>query len=640
MLAGGRRSPGDPAFAAVVGLLVLGLLYGAAEFARQAWWKPSPPGIPGDSGGDPLAHLALGLTAIALPGVIAWFLLRRVPPWLSRLRWLLTALVALLPTSVLVMDSLAELRRWTWTGYEIGGLPYYVRLVAIGLAVAFVPAVLFAVRRPGRWLPRPLGALALLVIAAAPFGLVVRMSPAEGGAVGGPLPGADAPCVLLITVDTLRQDALAPYGGPVELPVAMREARALDGWSVSSWTRPSMASLFTALVPTGHGADRAHVQASTSPWWPEQWQRAGWNTAAVATNPFLRRRFDFDRGFTHFEHSEELRWLEPVARTFWAEWWQRRAVDRGEPDRADRRAARAEQWLAQADRSRPWLLWIHLMDPHLPYHLRGSEGAPRVEERPAWVSPLSDVLDRDRFTDLRGAREGRVVTTAEQRAALQRLYHTEVDFALHWLADLVEAAAEAAGDREFVWMLSSDHGEEFWDDGGFEHGHSLHDTVLRVPLLVGGSGMPRLGVDAGTRLRLHDVGPLLSSRLGPGSFEVRASSGLLEAASPLDRYGLGAVPTSGRPLPLLAEGLLYGPPRTLLVAPGGDAIERQDEAGALRVHRRWSLEADPPDTSRVRELRALLLELDLWRERNAGRGEVVEFDPELERRLRAVGYLD
>ena len=637
-------------------LLVCGLLYGMAEFARQAWWMPSPPGVPGDSGGDLLAHLALGSSAVALPGLVAWLVLSGLPPWLSRVRWFLTAVSALLPTTMLVCDRAAELLRWEWTLYQVGGFGYYLRLFALAMVVVVVPALLIAVRRPGRTLPRIVNAFALVLIVASPFVLVMQLR-AAGPGTGpdawpdawldagpnmtiAPRPSSSTPNVLLITVDTLRQDALSAYGGPVELPTAMQQAQPLDGWSVASWTKPAMASLFTGLAPTGHGADQTHTHSSTLGWWPEQWQQAGWATAAVTTNTFLRRRFTFDRGFAHFEHAEELGWLEPIARTFWAEWWQRRAVDRGEPDRADRRVKRAQRWLQRADPSRPWLLWVHLMDPHLPYHLRGAQGAPSVDERPAWAAPLEAVLQDDRFLDFKGAREGRVVTTEQEREALHRLYLTEVDFAMHWVAELIETARSSAGERGLVWVLTSDHGEEFWEDGGFEHGHSLHDTVLRVPLLVGGNASPRLAVDAGTRLRLIDLGPLLTSRIGPGSFDARAWSGLLEGEPGLDAYALGQNSGPLTQLPLLAEGMLYGPPRSLVVAPDGRALERQDDTGVLTPQRRWSFDAASPDSTATGELRALLLELDLWRERNAGRGVAVQYDDELVRRLRAVGYLN
>lgn len=639
MPAGGRRSPGDPALAGLVSLLVLGLLYGAAEFARQAWWKPSPPGIPGDSGGDGLAHLALGVAAVAVPGALAWFLLRRLPDWLSRVRWWLTAIAALLPTALLVLDRAAEQLHWDWTGVDVGGLTYYLRLSGLGLAAVLVPALLFAWKRPGRRAPRVLSGLALLLIVASPFVLAfgLRTAPVRTGV--GPVAPPSAPCILLITVDTLRQDALAPYGGPVALPASLAQARVFDGRTVSSWTAPSMASLFTSLAPTGHGADKGRAPSTEVGWWPEVFQGAGWNTAAVVTNPFLRRRYGFDRGFAWYEHAEELGWLEPIARTFWAEWWQQRRVDRGEPDRADRRVARAQRWLEHRDPQRPWLLWLHLMDPHLPYHLRGPQGAASVDEAPDWLRPLEPVLEHDRFAALREAREGQVVNTPAQRGALQRLYHTEVDFAMHWVAELVESAQVAAGERELLWVLTSDHGEEFWDDGGFEHGHTLHDAVLRVPMLAGGTAASRLDLDDGSRLRLIDVGPMLAANLGPGPLDVRSASGLLEGSTLLDAYATGVVPAPGLATPLLAEGVLYGPPRTLLVAQDGVSLERRDDTGALVAGRRWGEATDAPDSVAIGGLRGLLIEVDLWRERNADRGVVVESDPDLERRLRAVGYL-
>ena len=299
------------------------------------------------------------------------------------------------------------------------------------------------------------------------------------------------------------------------------------------------------------------------------------------------------------------------------------------------------------------MLWVHTMDPHLPYHLRGKQGRLDPKDAPAWVKDLGEDFSRQRFFDLPGAREGTAVTTERARAALRKLYQTEVDFTDHWLGELVDTARAASGDRPLLWVLTSDHGEEFWEAGGFEHGHSLDPTVLRVPLAMG--GLPELpaGRMAGA-MKISDIGPTLLGllRLPPmdpaRGAELEASeAAFLPLVTGQDRSALlrrGPAGWGCSTPAMIAEGMLYGPSRTRLLFEDGSGVVRNDETGERM--REWLCEtpqvmppyADTPDSARVARESTNLWSLDLWRERASMLGREVQRDPELDRRLRALGY--
>ena len=499
------------------------------------------------------------------------------------------------------------------------------RFVLPGLFLAFAAAALarpLARRWPARGrVPRRMVAVAVLGAAAVLVPGLRRNAPDPGSAGAGPN-------LLLVTVDTLRRDALAAYGGPWSTALDSLEATAHEGWAVCSWTQPSMASLFSGVVPSGHGSDAQHGPDPAVAWWPEQVQRSGRATAAFVTNPYLRRRFGFDRGFTTYDHAEERPWLEPVARTVLAEYLQAWLSQRDPADRADTLVGRARRWLDGTTASRPWFLWVHLLDPHLPYELRGQEGRARVDGSPDWARPLEGQYEDGGFEDLRGAREGQVIADEASRAALRRLYQTEVGFAAWWTRELIRAAEAASGSRELVWVVTSDHGEEFFEEGGFEHGHSLGDPVLRVPLLARGLGeVPR-------PLRLVDIGPRVLERLGLGQdFDPAQGSGLQETDEVLHAYSLGsATPDSAcsrRPV-MMAEGMLYGPARTRITLGDGRVVERSDDTGAVRQVHACGL----PDPG----LSVPWRQLDLWRERRGVSPRGMEVDDDLRRQLRALGY--
>ncbi len=615
MSGGGDVRTGASRFAALPGLVLVGLLYGFVEFARQRWMAPSPPGIPGDSGGDPLAYLALGVTVVGLPGLLVSLIVPRTR------RRVAAYAAGLFPTAAVALGRIGEVEHWTWMLTADGELRWVVPIVLAVIGAIAGGVVLSGIdtrwKRP-LWMGR--GAFALALVA--PVVLALRVDP-----VADALPahsGDPRPNLVLLTIDTLRADAVGHVGDEWPTRDVPRQV-STSTWSVSSWTRPAMASLFSGVVPTGHGTDDERAPSTEVSWWIEDLRDAGYRTLAVVANPHLRRRFGFDRGFDRFEHFGELEWLEPVARSFWAEWWHDRRGNERDNATADLLIPRAIQMLERDAGEGPWLLWVHLVDPHIPYHLRGDDGALHDPDPGAWIEPLRPDMEGDLFRAIWEAREGTAVSTDEARRALRRLYQTEVDFALDWSQRLLEAAAEVSGQRDLLWMMSSDHGEEFWDDGGYEHGHTLHPSVTEVPLWIGGSAM----VDAtSVPRRLIDFGPWLTDRLGVEGFDPRDGTGLLADDAVLDDLALGSAATVES---LLAEGLLYGPPRTWIRTARID-LERDDATRDVEF-------APAMDDSARARARALLLQLDLWRERNASKGRAVDLSPDLVRQLRAIGYV-
>jgi hypothetical protein len=243
---------------------------------------------------------------------------------------------------------------------------------------------------------------------------------------------------------------------------------------------------------------------------------------------------------------------------------------------------------------------------------------------------LDPIMEAKGFAALHEIRDGSLVPDEQQQGALRRLYQTEVDYAAWWSARLIRRAQEVSAGRDLVWVVTSDHGEEFFEEGGFEHGHSLGDPVLRVPVLTSGLGEdPR-------DLRLIDLGPAILRALGSTTdFDPSRGTQLLPSDAALRPWVLAAVPDQAgcdRP-PLLAEGLLYGAPRTRVFLPDGRAYERLDESGEIQA------------LPRCEEALGIAVEfdwraLDLWRERRTLSPVGLELDDELRRQLRALGYVN
>jgi arylsulfatase A-like enzyme len=297
-------------------------------------------------------------------------------------------------------------------------------------------------------LPRP-RARAMHPPRALALGAAVLAGLAAGCA---PAPREPQPNILLYVVDTLRADALAPYGNPlVETPAAARLAAEGTLYerahAHTSWTRASAATLLSGLGAAAHGAEgRDDALPAGIPLVSEALRAAGYATAAVVANPNVGSVFGFDRGFDEF-----------------IELYQRRekgyvAVDELRTS-ADEVTRRAVEWLDRA--GRPFFLVVLTIDPHSPYrpparHDRYGRG---IASR---VTGSSADLHR---TDLSPA----------DRQRLHSLYLGEVaanDEALGGLLARLEAVGEL--DSTAV-ILTSDHGEEFWEHGGRGHGHTLYD---------------------------------------------------------------------------------------------------------------------------------------------------------------------
>jgi arylsulfatase len=382
-------------------------------------------------------------------------------------------------------------------GWRAGQGPFALIVLTGALGVATVAFARLAVDTAACLAARTRTTRAALSTTAAAllFGGVLAATPR--GTSG--FRGGDGPCaewrmtaaersVLLITVDALRADAAR----------SMRSYRRLAAEGVeftqhvttSPWTLPSLASLLTGLPPAAHGAGESLSSRSLvlrSPLRRDVPALAGLlgahglRTHAVVTNPYLTPRYGVDRGFCTFENvsmeGEAVRALGQttqlrLARALAARWLP--------SDRAPVVRRRAERWLAEhADR--PFLLWLHFLDPHAPYGDRDG-------------SPTSLVLDLMAFqrdgatgTPFRGvglARAGEYRPGPEERRRIRALYQDDVDTVDRELGALLDWLDARGIRRRTTVVLTADHGEEFWEHGGLEHGRSLHEEVLRVPLVV------------------------------------------------------------------------------------------------------------------------------------------------------------
>ena len=288
--------------------------------------------------------------------------------------------------------------------------------------------------------------------------------------------------VLFVVLDTLRADTL--YGESFDFPdapeigaLAKESSVFADVEASAGWTIPSTATLLTGVYPIALGADRGYLP-DWAPTYAEILRAAGWRTHAVVDNALLDHKSGFAAGYeTYFKRSAiEFTWgLLP-----------RRLI----PDVVMSRLRHSlpvsycggdkvtDEAIAVIDRHEgddPMLLYVHYMDVHTPYR-----DHPEIRP-PAGETGELPPLDLDRMAELRHQADR---VTDEQIATMDYAYRAELAFVDHHLGRLFEKFDERFGDEETMVIVTSDHGEEFYEHGSFGHGYTLYTELVGVPLVV------------------------------------------------------------------------------------------------------------------------------------------------------------
>lgn len=236
--------------------------------------------------------------------------------------------------------------------------------------------------------------------------------------------------IVLVTIDTLRADRLGRGVAPELDAIAAAGVQFTMARTAVPLTLPAHTTLLTGQLPPAHGVRlNGETLGADVPTLATALKGAGYRTAAFVGAYVLDRRFGLARGFDTYDD----RVPRAAAATD--------ALEASRPASAVVDAALA--WL-DAVPSGPFLLWVHLYDPHAPY-------APPEP----W---------RSRFAD--------------------RPYDGEVAYASAQMGRLL-ARLEATGlTNSTIVVVAGDHGEGLGDHGESTHGMLAYDSTLRVPLIV------------------------------------------------------------------------------------------------------------------------------------------------------------
>lgn len=324
---------------------------------------------------------------------------------------------------------------------------------------------------------------------------------------------SEKPNILFLTIDAFRADHASAYDYPQEITpyldqLAEQGVVFEQAYVNAPWTFPSFVSMLTSRYPTeldtsinelaieeieNHG--RLIEQPETL---AERLETLGYNTQAILTNEWLSSLRGFTQGFGgfvnvekmmpyqynfHFKDSALVYLLNEIPGVgtklkqfhnflFGPGWRHLRTP-------AFELAPWINSWLENHQQSR-FFLWVHLIDPHVPY-----------DPAPQYTPALTD-LSPQRVEQLRGIMAhdpGRLRWREIDREALVGLYDGDISQADAALGEIWQKLDELGLMDKTLLIISADHGEEFWDHGEIGHGRTFYQETIRVPLVIFGPGI-------------------------------------------------------------------------------------------------------------------------------------------------------
>lgn len=452
---------------------------------------------------------------------------------------------------------------------------------------------------------------------------------------------AKQPNILIVVLDTVRRDAAGwptaatppELTGAVLTPnvaaLARRGVAWSNAWSAAPWTVPSHASLFTGLLPSGHGCNglRPRLKADL-PTLAGRLGDAGYETAAFYSNPWLADRSSWLlRGFQLRQEAS----IGGLTRMMVGE----SAHDQG----GAASVASFRKWLLGREPGRPFLAFVNILEAHLPYAPQPADLAVAAPGRAAgggvpigWGHEYNAGLRDDASVDwplVRACYAGDVV-------AADRLF------------GLILAALRDAGlDGETIVVVTSDHGENLGDHRLFEHQFSVHETLLAVPLAIAGPGIGPGGAVRDEPVMLTDLFATVLDLVGlPAETAPPGSRSLFGAAAAGDRPLVGEYEGPSPGLVSMLEGInpqldaaRLRPARRTVRA--GDLRLSWASDGSFALH---DMAADPAQArdlapARPDDVKRLRILLDALAGAASGTAPAGKLDEATRRQLESLGYV-
>jgi arylsulfatase len=432
---------------------------------------------------------------------------------------------------------------------------------------------------------------------------------------------------ILITIDTLRADHLGIHGYVRDTSPNLDALARAGTWfercyAQSVTTRASHATIFTATYPSTHGVLSNGEKYPDRPSLMTALKAAGYTTAGFVSSVVVARTWGAQAQLDHFDDAATT-------------------TEVNRPNMAERPARDTLQavlaYLERRDGSKPFFVWIHLIDPHGPY-----------------TAPI----EPDRFVGDAHAKPGqRKIPLGETNLGFRNIpryqilngnqdpdyyvarYDAEIRYADDALGEFVARLRELDLFEPTLMVVTSDHGETLAEPTHrrfFSHGLTVYEEVSRIPLIVhepfGGRRLRAL--DTTLPALALDIAPTMLDLLGvasPPEFEGRSMLAGARAADTV-AFSLGSYGSRLIEQEMGSQfGAREGPWRYIRNSVDGyeELYDHRSDPGETRN----LAEAYPDELERARQ------QMDELLARPTSRNEQSPIDQPERERLRALGYV-
>ena len=431
------------------------------------------------------------------------------------------------------------------------------------------------------------------------------------------------PLVILIVFDALRADRLSQYDYPLDTSpglafLASRATVFRNAYAPSSYTTASTASIFTGQSPLRHGTllqgarlREEHVTLT------ELLAQSGYHTRGISFNPVVSSETGFSQGFRDFLQRESGSPFNVY------------------PD-IEQGIEHLRSWLGEETRQ-PSYLYFQPMNTHGPYfvpreHVAALYGRPPLATFRYYDQPMAAILTGDI--------ERRAEVTPEYLRSMNERYDTAVRYSTDRIGAFFEELERSGRFDEALIVVSADHGDELFEHGGFSHGYTLKEEVIRVPLIVKLPGQKRPALVT-RRVSIMDIYPSVAQVVGaipPHDIDGASLLHLIEGREDAVSGPAPALTLVADFLPRLkARGVIAGNHKLVAVEHSYDGAGRRVELHDLAQDPREELDRFAREPTLARELLSRLADDLAGFEAEALPDAEIAAGLDLEH-LRALGY--
>ncbi len=307
----------------------------------------------------------------------------------------------------------------------------------------------------------------------------------------------EKPDIIFIVIDILRADHLSTYGYPNKTSpkidkIAEEGILFLNMFSQASWTKPSVATMLTSSFPSSHQVIshdkfKLEILSEKIMTLPEVLQNNGYWTAGFVANPHLAPLYNFNQGFNEYQFLKPsplyrlaiFKMLRFDLNIHFVSSFYRDAAELNH---------HAFSWLNRQQR-RPFFLYLHYMDPHSPYFVHPNHNL---------ILNLRSLNDCD-------------VSCSEEKIDL---YDGEITYIDEHIGNLINILKKNRIYDNALIIITSDHGEEFQEHGGWSHGRTLYNEVIKIPLIVKLPLSKHAGMKSTNLVSTIDLAPFILKRAG------------------------------------------------------------------------------------------------------------------------------